>query len=290
MAKENGNVWRNVTLVVAVLVALGSLAVVAYSVHTLWHTQSVLAADLAAPHVAWQNGFTAINVTSTANVSVFPNVGYLSFSITTNSSMANVSQKANAQVSAKVRSVLYSMGLTNSSITTTSYYLQPVYSSICRPPVVQPLSSGSASSNSSSMVYPACQWESVITGYQTVQSLQVNVSSVNSTGTVADAVVAAGGNNVSVGSIWFGLSPSSSQLAQQQALLKAAKGAYVKALLIANATGEQVSSLKSISEQSQQYSIMPYYSYFSAAKSVPTQITPGRITVSEAVTAQYIAD
>ena len=286
MAKETGIGWKDITMVVAVLVALGSIIVVAYSIHTMWAEQSMLISKFNGTAVG-EVPSTTISVTSSANVSVTPDVGYMSLSITTNSSSSNESQRLNAIVADNVRTKLAGLGLGNSSVETTSYSVQPVYTTVYVP------EAGTAYNNTTGTLPATYRWKTVITGYQTVQDLQVNVSDTELVGNAVDAAVSAGGNYTYINDVWFGLSPATAQSAQQQALEKATRLAYAKAATIANETGEQITFLKTITEQGQQYAIYPYAfstaDFASGGSPVPTQINPGKITVSETVDAVYTA-
>jgi uncharacterized protein YggE len=275
MAKET-DVWVRIALVVAVIVAIGALAVLAYSISVISRGASANGLTQAVMETSQQqpSQTARINVTGYANVSVTPDMGYVYLTVSTNNSNVNVSVQQNAQASLAVREALYALGLTNQSVQTTSYYVQPVYSYNYTP----------------AGVYGG---ERVV-GYQTSQSFTVTASQTSLVGNIIDSVSAAAGNDVLVNNVAFGLSSQKESAAQGQALSGAIKNAAAKAQVMANATGEQIIRISSVSEQSQQMPIIyPYglasYGMVQNAKGVPTTVMPQQVIVAETVQVSYVA-
>lgn len=127
-------------------------------------------------------------------------------------------------------------------------------------------------------------FDSQSNGYVVSHSVTVTLDSVNKTGPVLDAAVAAGANN-SWG-VNFGLKDSSAP--RSQALTAAIADARQKANVMAAALGVSVTGVQSVSESSSTPPI-PYAAAARApsASSSDTQVQPGQLTISADVNVVY---
>jgi uncharacterized protein YggE len=273
-------------VIIAVLVVFGALLVLAYSARALRGVQNSMS--------------TNISVTGNANVSVSPNEGSITFAVSTNSTNATMSAQMNAQTTANVRSALLAMGYGNRSVTTNYYSIQPIYCIYNYYTVPIPLPVGSSNTTISEKgnatannIQHFCTPQSII-GYQTVQSLTLNITAINSTGRLIDTITNAGGNYVSIGFVTFGLNAASDKAAHKQALTAAMDNASIEAGTLAAAANEKISRIVSVTEQAMEYGIYPYSTNNlsatpSGSGAVSTQITPGKIIVAATVSAVYSA-
>jgi uncharacterized protein YggE len=205
-------------------------------------------------------------VSGSATASDNPDKVTISFSIETESLSALTSQQENARITADVRAALIAKGLDSDSITTTSYYLGQLteYNSVTR------------------------KYESK--GFKTTHSIKVELSEISRAGEIIDAAVSAGANRVS--SVYFGLSASKTEDLRMDSLKSASENAREKAEAIAEGLGVTITRLISVSEG---YSYTPVYRSYAmdatvaegGGSSVPTEITPGDISVSSYVNAVF---
>lgn len=142
-------------------------------------------------------------------------------------------------------------------------------------------------------VYQQTRWEndkqeSVVTGYQVSNNVQVKVRQVADAGTVLDAAVAAGGDLIRVQGVYFQVDEPAPYL--EQARAKAVADAKAKAEQLAGLAGVSLGKPIYISENS--YSPVIYRGAEMAASdsSMPaptTPITPGETTITANVQIVY---
>ena len=208
-----------------------------------------------------------LSTTGTVEKLVSPDQAEIYLSVETLESTATVSQAENATISEQVRTALKNAGVTDAQIETTYYTVQEQFS-----------------------------WEEnwskqVSTGFKTTNSIKVTITDLTKTGSVVDAAVLAGANNVS--NIQFTLSKVAQSNAKQLALTEAAEMAKTKAQSIANGLGVSLGEISSINENSYYYT--PNYRNYDMAMSagameeikIETPISPSDVSISATVNVVY---
>jgi uncharacterized protein YggE len=204
-----------------------------------------------------------LTVTGTGSVTRAPDRATVSFRIETTNDVAAAATSANAAIANALTARLAPLHIAPSAISTAGYSLN--YNP--RPPKPDPGSTARY-------------------GYTVERTIDVVVPSVDGTGAVVDAGVAAGVTNVN--GVSFGLrdghaaqrSAQSAALAdavaQAHALAAAARVRLVRILAIAPAGGGPVPIVRASARL-----------MMSAADAVPTTIDPGTLTVNADVTVEY---
>jgi len=203
-----------------------------------------------------------IQVTGTGTLSATPDQAVMYLAVETQGSTATVATTANAAAMTKVISALIAAGISNESIQTTAYTLNPVYSN----PTNQ-------------SVAPS------IIGYDAVNSIQVTLSNLGSVGQVLDHAISAGVNQVQ--GITFTLSNTAQAALQKQALQLAMQDADNQAKATAAALGVTIVGPLSVSPS---YVFQPVsYNRYSALAASTTPVQPGtlQVTVTVQVTYQF---
>ncbi|MBN2127424.1 MAG: SIMPL domain-containing protein [Candidatus Diapherotrites archaeon] len=206
-----------------------------------------------------------ISVSATNEVSAKPNKVEVYFSVETNANNAKTSQSNNAEISAKVIEALKAIGIKETEIETTGYYLNENW-----------------------------EWngqKSIRSGYKTTHSLKVSVMDTGKAGDIIDSAVQAGATSVS--NIVFTVDNDTMEKLRIQALEMAAGKATEKAQAMAKGLGVQLGVVQNASENSSYY--MPVnrvYSMDSMVKAesvgASTDIMAGEIKVSATVSAVYL--
>ncbi|HJA93112.1 MAG TPA: SIMPL domain-containing protein [Candidatus Eisenbergiella merdipullorum] len=162
----------------------------------------------------------SVTVNSTEQVSVVPDIAEIVYSIQTRDSDAQTCQEENSATTDQVVALLKQLGVAETSIRTTGYYLDPVYDW-----------SGSMQ---------------VLTGYEAVTTLTVSDLPMDQVGDILTQSVDAGINNIQ------SVSYLSSEYdeAYQEALSLAVAAARTKANALAQAEGYAVGEILSIQETS----------------------------------------
>ncbi len=215
------------------------------------------------------------DISSSASVSkkVAPDLLQIQFRVQTDAPDAKVSQSTNAVVMNDLRSRLRTAGVKDSEIETSSYSVEPIYSS-----------------NRKCVDADNCAWESVISGYRTTNSIAISSLQLDKAGDIIDAGVKAGSNQTFVDSVSFNLRPGTRTALETNLLTNASVEAKVKAQTMADGLGVRLGKLKTAS---QGYSYSPVYSNYrvtavEGAMSAPsTVISPGQIDVSASVSVSY---
>jgi hypothetical protein len=193
-------------------------------------------------------------------MSAAPNQALLYLAVETQASTATEATAKNAATMTKVLNALSSAGISNDSIQTTSYSLNPVYSN----PANQ-------------SVAPS------IIGYGAVNAIQVTVIDTGSVGKVLDQAVLAGANQVQ--GITFTLSNTALAALEKQALQLALQDADNQARATAATLGVTIVGPISVTPG---YVFQPVsYSRFSVAPQAPTPVQPGTLQVSATVQVTY---
>ena len=202
-----------------------------------------------------------IQVTGTGTLSAAPDEAILSLAVETQASTATMATTENAAAMASVITALTSAGISNDSIQTTSYTLNPVYSN--------PVNQSTAPS---------------IIGYDAVNAIQVTVKDLASVGKVLDLAITAGANQVQ--GITFTLSNTAMASLQKQALQLALQDANNQAKATATALGLTIVGPISVTPG---YVFQPesYNRFSAAAPQTTTPIQPGTLQVSATVQVTY---
>lgn len=206
-----------------------------------------------------------ITVSGNSVVRVAPDQAKLSLGVLTIAPDAKKAQQDNARLANSIIAALVKAGVPGDKIETRDYSVWPEYS------------------------YPKPEEKKPpeITAYRVSNTLLVTVDDLTRMGSVIDAAVMAGANQVQ--SIQFLKKDTSS--AQREALQKACKEARLKAEAVAAALGVEIAGIASVQEDSA-ISYPPIYRYSlvdeAAAGSAPTPIQPGELMVDANVTVVFL--
>lgn len=146
-----------------------------------------------------------ISVSGTGSAYASPDMAYVSVTVVTQSATATEAQQKNAVTMNNVIDALKSIGVTKEELATEQYSLRPIYD------------------------YDKQQR---IVGYECRNSLRVTWKKVFEVGTVLDAAVKAGANDV--GSVTFGLSKQKMDSLTTEAIKEAVADADAKAQALAS--------------------------------------------------------
>ncbi len=209
-----------------------------------------------------------ITVNSSEKVSVVPDIAEVVYSVRTQDSQAAGCQQKNSEAVSQVIELLKGLGVEETSIQTSDYYMNPVYNYSGNTPKV--------------------------TGYEATTTLTVSDLPINDLDNVLAQSVLTGINTVQ--SITY--QASQYDKSYQEALAKAVAAAYEKAAVLAEASGAKVGTVVSIQETSG-YSDARYTDYArsnvanaygamkQAAMEDSVSIMPGEIEVEAALIAEY---
>lgn len=216
----------------------------------------------------------SIGVSATATKDVAPDLLEIAIRVQTQSDNAQSSQQENARVSDILTGKLKALGINDSDIQTTSYSVDPVYSSdyACPP-----------SGNN-------CVWNSNLTGYSTTQTFTVDITQLDLGGSVIDAASASGVNETFVDSTSFTLKPETRDAVENALLEEASADAKTKAQNIADGLGVSLGKVLSASEDNYYYPspvLMKSDMATSGAAAPSTQLSPGTLEMSTSVSVSY---
>ncbi len=206
-------------------------------------------------------------VSGSATASASPDKVTIHFSVSTDDESAQVSQQENADISASVRSSLIAKGLEAEDIETTGYSLSELRE------------------------YDYERRTYIDKGFRTVNSMKIELSDIGKAGEMIDAAVSGGANRIT--GVYFGLSDSKMQELRLEALKAAGENAVERADSLAEGLGVSVTRLMSATEG---YTSVPSPTYRSYAvedaamageAAVPTEVTPGDISVTATVSAVF---
>ncbi len=218
----------------------------------------------------------AISVSATVTREVTPDLLNIQISVKTRSPTdAKTAQQENAVVVAELLPKLKALGLTDADIQTTSYSVDPQYSSdyVCDKPTGY------------------CRYESNLTGYLATQVLVLDVKDLTKGGDIIDAAAGTGVNQTFVDYTSFTLQDSTRMTVQKSLLQEASAEAKSKAQNIASGLGVSLGQVLSASESNYYYP-QPVYrelsmSAGSAAPAPPTQLSAGQVEVSTTVSTSF---
>ena len=212
----------------------------------------------------------SITVSGTGSVSFVPTEALVSVSVVTQEPTAEAATASNSVLTLSVIKALNSIGISNSSIQTSSYNLSPNYN------------------------YNNGQQPPTISSYTVTNSLQVNVTGTGANqlgvraGQVIDTAVKSGANQVNLQ-----FTAPNHLIAQlsNEALHNAVLVASSQAQVIASSLGVNLGSVLAASTASSYYSQTPYalgaITYASTTTAALTPIVPGTLTLTATVQVTY---
>lgn len=211
--------------------------------------------------------YNTILVNSSEKVSVVPDIAEVVYSVYTKDSSASECQQKNAESVGQVVELLKSLGIAETSIQTSDYYMYPVYDY-----------SGNIRR---------------LTGYEATTSLTVSDLPIDDLDSILSQSVASGINTVQ--SITY--QASQYDQSYQEALTRAVVTAQEKAQVLASASGAAVGSVVSIKEISgysqaryTDYARSSQYNSASLRKEAledTAGIMPGEIQVEASIVVEY---
>ena len=217
----------------------------------------------------------AISVSATSSQNVAPDLLLVQVRVVTEAKSAKQSVSDNAAVMANLTPKLKALGIADEDVQTTSYSVDPVYSSeyICD-------KSGGY-----------CHYDSNLTGYLTTHTLTLNVKNLSIGGDLIDASSSVGENQTFIDYVSFTLQDTTKRSIGNSLLQNASAQAKSKADKMASGLGVTAGDVLSISESSSyNYPTPNYYKSMSSESgaSVPsTSLSGGQIEVSATVTASF---
>jgi uncharacterized protein len=196
----------------------------------------------------------AIITSGDAIVSKKPDLAIVSAGIESDGSTATAAQTDLAAKAGKLISRIKGLGVPDSDLNTTGYWIGPMYDPSGR----------------------------TVSGYRASEQLQAKWHNVDTVGKALDAIVQEGGaTNVSVG---FTLADPKS--AQAEARTLAIADARSKAQAMASAAGVRLGQVIQVSDLAS-YNRFPAPANYGAAQSVPTQVPVGELQVQVTVEVDF---
>jgi hypothetical protein len=212
----------------------------------------------------------------TAMREVSPDLLRLSLGVETQEATAALSQSSNAEKINAIKSALLANGILADDIQTSDYSVSPVTTSrkVC-PDSMATCEDWQAT------------WVTEIVGYKTRHMLTVDSSNLDSAGTVVDAAVRAGANNVDT--VSFRLKDATEKSLRDSLATEAMRDAKSKAEKIALGLGVSVGNVTSASVDQLYYpAVRNYADYaFEAASAGGTSMSPGQLTITVSASASF---
>lgn len=213
-----------------------------------------------------ENTDHVIVTSATGEVKTTPDRAEISFSVETENQEVTVAQTENARKMAAAIDAIMKSGIAKADIQTTGYNIYPVYDD-----------SGTVFTKN-------------VKVYRVVNTVEVTVRDVSTVGSVIDAAVGAGINQVN--SISFSLSEDREQALRSDAIRKAVSQTRADADAAAAAAAVNITGTKEI-DVSSGYRPIAYAStdsmgYGLEKSAVPTPIQASDVTVSVQVTVTYL--
>ena len=241
---------------------LGLLAATALLVALAWAAPTSKTYAAEAPAAQSQSLVHTINVTGKGEITVTPDVAYVTLGIETKATTAKEAQKANAAKFAKLKQALTNFKVKAEDVQTVSFYVNPEYTYNEK--------SGPK-----------------LTGYSATHMVQVTYRELDTIGNLIDAASEAGVNQVQ--GVRF--DTEHPEMYETQVLEKAMKNAEVKAKAIASAAKQQIVSVITVSESSADVYPMFTNQVYATAKTesaaADTSIQTGQVSIKSNVTVVY---
>lgn len=202
-----------------------------------------------------------LSVSGSGEAKADPDVAYVTLGVIAQGKRAQEAARANATSTQKVMDALKTLGIAEKDIQTFNYSVQPLYEN--RP-----------------------NREPTIVGYQVSNQVQATVRKLDTVGSLIDAALDAGANNVQ--GVSFGLEARAKP--ESEALQEAVKDARRKADTLAQASGVRIVGVLRIQEGftlRPPVPVMEIGALRAGVGGVPTPIAPGELTVRAQVTIVY---
>ncbi|MDP4099472.1 SIMPL domain-containing protein [Paenibacillus sp. P96] len=203
-----------------------------------------------------------ISVNGVGEISVSPDIAYLSIGVQTQGKTAVAAQKENAQAMDKVNKLLKATwGINEKDIQTVQFSVQPNYS------------------------YSE-EGGQQLKGYTAYHTLSVAYRDLSKIGQLLDAAAGAGAN--SIDNVRFTV--ENPEKYEEEVIAKALANAQMKANAVAKAANRQLGSLLNVSLENAQPPV--FYQEVAVSKAADstganTAVEPGQITVDTRLSAQY---
>jgi uncharacterized protein YggE len=245
-------------------------------------TPGVVAAQSDQPtSISLNNQQTGIWVSGTGKVTVTPDIATLSLGITAQASTVAEAQSQAAAAMNKVMSALTSNGIDQKDIQTQYYTIQQVTTPIKIIPEPYP----TPENPGTTMIPAPTTTPGETIQYQVANTVTVKVRAIDNTGSIIDAVAAAGGDLTRINSVTFSVDnpeqyyTKARQLAMNDAADKAGQLAKLAGVTLGKATYISESSSGSV------YPMM--FSGAAVAQSATTPISPGQTDITINVQLAY---
>lgn len=203
-----------------------------------------------------------LNVQGSSEFDVAPDLAKIRFRVETQNTNAQEAQAQNRNIANNVYAALLKAGIKENQIDTTDYRLERIQE------------------------WDSKEQRTVDRGYRATNTFVITTRELDRVGTLLDAGVEAGANNVE--SINFELSESKQKEVKTEALRNAANNAREKAEALADGAGVSLGKVHSISENS---FVMLYASRYDLAQAkvegAPTPVSPENVHISAQVSVAY---
>lgn len=202
----------------------------------------------------------ALNLSAYGEVKAAPDMATINFGVVTEATTAAEAMSLNATRMTEVMTALRRAGIEARNVQTSGLNLSAQYDYVQNEPPK-------------------------LRGYQASNQVTVVIDDLTKVGTTADAVVAAGVNQIN--GIGFGLRDPSA--AENQARQIAVRNLQAKAALYSQALGVELGGIRSLSEGGgySPPSPQPMYARAAMAGADSTQVSPGELTVRIDITGVY---
>jgi uncharacterized protein YggE len=166
-----------------------------------------------------------VSSTGSATASVSPDIVTVQFGVDTEAKTAQDAISSNSQIMNTVVSAIENIGITKDEISTAGFSIYPVYQDSVPDPTTG-------------------IHKSVLTGYQTSNTLYIKTTKLSLAGNIVDTAVSAGANRVD--NISFSLSPEKEQSMQDDLLNKAVLNAKSRAEKAIDPLGQKIIGVKMV--------------------------------------------
>ncbi len=212
-----------------------------------------------------------ISVTGLATTKVKPDMLHIQFGVETQQKTAKEALEANSALMNKVIESIKKTGITESELSTSSINIYPVYDSY------EDKLTG--------------RYTQELIGYRVSNILNVETKKLDQAASIIDSAVAAGVNRVD--SVFFTLSPQTSEKIKDDLLDKAVLNAKSKAEKALTPLGHKIIGVKavSLSEFAVPYPLPMFkasYAFEEAARSAPTPVFSSDQSVSTSVNVVFV--
>ncbi len=200
-----------------------------------------------------------IQVSGKGEMTIQPDVAYVTVGITTQANTSQEAQSQNASVMAKIKTALQVKGIRQDDVKTIQFSSFPRY-----------------------------EWEkdkNVLKGYQVEHLLRVTIRDLENIGQLLDAVTSAGANRME--NIQFSTEKETEY--EGKVLEKAMGHAFKKASVIASASGKKIKGVVSVSELGTSLPpvVQPYMIMEAKSAAPSTSISQGTLTIQAELTVVY---